>query len=166
MLKRIRAFFAGHDPHDRLAPLYAALVGAARDPAWYGERRVADTIEGRFELLTALLAMALIRLDRADLKHESVWLAELFVEDMDGQIRQIGIGDLMVGKQVGKMMSALGGRLGAYRNAIEAPGQMPEVVTRNFGEAVDADWLSGELLGFWQSLAIRDDARVLAGDLG
>ena len=37
------------------------------------------------------------------------------MHDMDGQMRQIGFGDMVVGKQVGRMMGALGGRLGAYR---------------------------------------------------
>ena len=47
-------------------------------------------------------------------------LAELFVEDMDGQLREFGVNDVVVGKRIGKLMSVLGGRLGAYRSALNA----------------------------------------------
>jgi len=52
------------------------------------------------------------------------------VNDMDGQMRQIGFGDMVVGKQVGRMMSALGGRLGAYR-AIDGSAELREALIRN-----------------------------------
>jgi len=47
-----------------------------------------------------------------------VLLTELFVDDMDGQLRQSGVGDLVVGKHIGKLVSSLGGRLGALREAL------------------------------------------------
>jgi cytochrome b pre-mRNA-processing protein 3 len=48
----------------------------------------------------------------------SVRLTELFVDDMDGQLRQSGVGDLVVGKRMGKLMSVLGGRIGALKDAL------------------------------------------------
>jgi cytochrome b pre-mRNA-processing protein 3 len=45
-------------------------------------------------------------------------LTELFVTDMDGQLRESGVGDMVVGKHIGRLMSVLGGRLGAYREAL------------------------------------------------
>jgi cytochrome b pre-mRNA-processing protein 3 len=47
-------------------------------------------------------------------------LTELFVEDMDGQLRESGVGDVVVGKHIGKLMAVLGGRLGALRAALAA----------------------------------------------
>src|SRR3546814_8889050 len=44
--------------------------------------------------------------------------SDLFVEDMEGQLREIGINDVVVGKRMGGLMSALGGRLGAIRAAL------------------------------------------------
>ncbi|WP_204310223.1 ubiquinol-cytochrome C chaperone family protein, partial [Enterobacter cloacae] len=66
----------------------------------------------------------------------STHLTEVFIDDMDGQLRQIGIGDIVVGKHVGKMMGMLGGRLGAYREALAAGG-FDEALVRNLyrGEA-------------------------------
>ena len=40
---------------------------------------------------------------------------------MDPQLREVGIGDMIVGKHIGRLVSALGGRLGAYRDALDAP---------------------------------------------
>ena len=53
---------------------------------------------------------------------ESVYLTELFVDDMDGQLREIGIGDIVVGKHIGRLMSMMGGRLGAYRDGLARGG--------------------------------------------
>src|SRR3546814_19915455 len=57
-------------------------------------------------------------------------LAERFVDDMDGQLREIGIGDIIVGKHIGRMMSMLGGRLGAYRAGL-AEGDLAPALVRN-----------------------------------
>lgn len=100
-----------------LAPLYRAVVERGRDPAWYRDFGVPDTIDGRFDMIAAILALALIRLEAEgeEGRRASVLLTEIFIDDMDATLRQIGIGDYVVGKHVGRMMSALGGRLGALR---------------------------------------------------
>src|SRR3546814_19642618 len=69
-------------------------------------------------MISLVLALVLHRIDDdPEQGLAGVQLTELFVNDMDGQMRQIGFGDMVVGKPVGRMMSALGGRLGAYRAA-------------------------------------------------
>lgn len=102
-----------------LQPLYDRIVASAREPFWYREGRVPDTIDGRFDMVSSILALVLLRLEREDAaaRRSEVLLTEVFIDDMDGTMRQLGIGDQVVGKHVGKMMSALGGRLGAYRDA-------------------------------------------------
>jgi cytochrome b pre-mRNA-processing protein 3 len=60
-----------------------------------------------------------------------VLLTELFIDDMDATLRQSGTGDLIVGKRVGKLMSTLGGRLGAYREALQGEGDLQAAVRRN-----------------------------------
>ena len=106
------------DPREARRPLWNAIVAAARAPHWYADGSVPDTLDGRFDMISLVLALVLHRIDE-DPAHglAGVQLTELFVNDMDGQMRQIGFGDMVVGKQVGRMMSALGGRLGAYRAA-------------------------------------------------
>ena len=115
--------FGKADDKAALRPLYDAIVAEARRPAWYRDGKVPDTLDGRFEMVAAVLSLLLIRLedDGEAGKAPSTRLTEIFVDDMDGQLREIGIGDIVVGKHIGRMMSALGGRLGAYRAAL-APG--------------------------------------------
>ena len=115
-----------------IAPLYAAIVARARAPHWYADGAVPDTVDGRFDMIAAILSLVLIRLEgdpagAAPAAH----LAERFVADMDGQLREIGIGDIVVGKHIGRMMGMLGGRLGAYREALAEGGDLAAAVTRN-----------------------------------
>ncbi|MDB5699359.1 MAG: ubiquinol-cytochrome chaperone [Alphaproteobacteria bacterium] len=128
-----RIFGSGAKERARFEPLYHALVAAGRDRAWYAEGAVPDTVEGRFDMIAAILAVTLIRLEAegAAARQASVLLAELFIADMEGSLRQMGTGDLMVGKHLGKMMGALGGRLGAFRAAIAAGGDLSAPVERN-----------------------------------
>lgn len=111
--------------------LYAAIVERARAPHWYVEGAVPDTVDGRFDMIAAVLAMVLLRLEDDPLgPAPSAHLAEQFVDDMDGQLRQIGIGDIVVGKHVGRMLGMLGGRLGAYRDGL-SDGNLDAAIVRN-----------------------------------
>ncbi|HKX21876.1 MAG TPA: ubiquinol-cytochrome C chaperone family protein, partial [Rhizorhapis sp.] len=95
--------FAKTDPREAMRPLYNAVVIRGREAHWYADGAVPDTLDGRFDMIAAVLSFVLLRLEQeADRKQESVWLTEIFVDDMDGQLRQIGIGDMIVGKHIGK----------------------------------------------------------------
>ena len=113
-----RLFRPAPDPRDALRPLWQAVVATAREPAWYRECGVADTVEGRFDMITLVLAVVLLRLEQAGDGAAAARLTEWFVEDMDAQLRQSGVGDVVVGKHVGKLMATLGGRIGALRAAL------------------------------------------------
>ncbi|UAK25015.1 ubiquinol-cytochrome C chaperone family protein [Sphingomonas nostoxanthinifaciens] len=123
----------GARERDALAPLYHAVVAAARRPVWYKAGGVPDTIDGRFDMVAAILALVLLRLEEeGDVgRAPAAYLAELFVDDMDGQLRERGIGDIVVGKHVGRMMGALGGRLGAFRDGFGAGGDLDTAIRRN-----------------------------------
>lgn len=111
--------------------LYAAIVDRARAPHWYVEGQVPDSVDGRFDMIAAILSLVLLRLEGEPLgKEPSTALAEVFIEDMDGQLREAGVGDVVVGKRIGKMMGMLGGRLGAYRDGLAA-GSLHEALVRN-----------------------------------
>ena len=127
-----RLFRPAPDPRDALRPLWQAVVATAREPAWYRECGVADTVEGRFDMITLVLAVVLLRLEQAGDGAAAARLTEWFVEDMDAQLRQSGVGDLVVGKHVGKLMATLGGRIGALRAALpESGAALAEVIARN-----------------------------------
>ena len=128
-----------------LLPLYNTAVAKARETHWYEQGGVPDSIDGRFEMVTAILALVQIRIEtQPDQAQNLVYLTEIFVDDMDGQLRQIGIGDMIVGKHIGKIMAALGGRIGAYRNNMGDPAGFNEALVRNLyrGEAPTAEQVS------------------------
>lgn len=126
----LKTLVRGRDRSEAL-PLYDAVVARAREPHWYVEGAVPDTLDGRFDMVMAVLAMVLLRLERdADGAASTAVLTERFVDDMDAQVRQIGFGDMVVGKHVGRMMGMLGGRLGAYRDGL-ADGTLGTALVRN-----------------------------------
>ena len=124
--------FGGTKQRAPLQPLYAAVVAKGRAPAWYRDGRVPDTLDGRFDMIAAILALVLLRLEREGeaAREQSILLTEIFIDDMDGTLRQIGIGDYVVGKHIGRMMGAVGGRLTALRAGREE-GSLAGAVTRN-----------------------------------
>jgi cytochrome b pre-mRNA-processing protein 3 len=128
-----RLFRDGTD-RARLRPLYEAIVAEARSPVWYREGGVADTVDGRFDMIAAILSLVLIRLeaDGASGRAPAALLTESFIADMDGQLRELGMGDVVVGKHMGKMVGALGGRLDAYRRTIDKQDTgLEEALVRN-----------------------------------
>ena len=154
-----------------LQPLYCAIVAKGREPAWYRDGRVPDTLDGRFDMIAAVLSLVLLRLEREGetTRDQSVLLTEIFIADMDAELRQLGVGDFVVGKHVGKMMGALGGRLTALRTA-RAEGSLDGAVARNiFHEAPPSDaavaFVAGGLERFAVALDAIPVADVLAGRL-
>lgn len=146
-----------------LDPLYRAVVAVGRDPWWYRDGAVPDTLDGRFDMVAALTALVLLRIEaEGDPGHQpALLLTEIFIDDMDGTLRQIGIGDYVVSKHVGRMMGALGGRLGAFR-AADADGENYDTAVRRniFHEAPPNDEavsLVGARLGRFAN-ALRDTA--------
>ena len=109
--------------------LYEAIVAAARQPKFYTALGVADTIEGRFDVLIlhVYLVVARLKTEAPDLCQK---LMNAFCEDMDGNLRELGVGDLGVGKRVRKMAEALTGRLYAYDNANDQ-NTLEAALTRN-----------------------------------
>ncbi len=113
------------------APLYAAIVARGREPHWYLEGDVPDTMDGRFDMIAAVLTTVLLRIEAdPDSAVTGVALTECFIEDMDAQLREQGIGDVGLGKYVGQMVSMLGGRLTAYREGL-ASGDLAPALARN-----------------------------------
>ena len=169
MLSRL---FGERKERARLDPLYRAVVAAGRDPSWYREGRVPDSVDGRFDMIASILALLLIRLEREgdSARTESVLLTESFIDDMDSSLRQIGIGDFVVGKHVGRLMGALGGRLDAFRAALAGDGDLRESVRRNvFRDSPPSpealDFVAAGLGRFHQGLESLSLEQMLGGAL-
>ena len=155
---------------DETSALYAAVVARAREPHWYVDGAVPDTIDGRFDMIAAVLAMVMLRLETDTAgAPAATHLAEAFVDDMDPQLREIGIGDLLVGRHVGRMMGMLGGRLGAYRDGIAAGDLKPALIRNLYRGKAPTDAASShvarELSAFHAGLVGVPTDRLIAGDL-
>jgi cytochrome b pre-mRNA-processing protein 3 len=165
-----RLFKSEPDPREALRPLWHRTVELSRAPELYRDDGVADTVGGRFDMIAALLALVLLRMERDRvLAGESVLLTELFVADMDAQLRETGVGDVVVGKHVGKLVSVLGGRLGAFREALKSsePEPFEAALERNTTMADErgTKGLAQRLRQFFDKLSALDSKRLLAGEI-
>lgn len=151
-------------------PLYAGVVARARQPHWYLDGQVPDTIDGRFDMIACILGLVVLRLEQEEAGAQtSTLLTERFVDDMDAQLREQGVGDVVVGKHIGKMMGMLGGRLGAYRDGL-AEGGIDAALLRNLyrGVAPAPEALAhvrDALLAFRAALAATPTSTLAAGEL-
>lgn len=168
-MKRFLArIFGGTQAESEVASLYDAVIARGRAPHWYLAGAVPDTMDGRFDMIAAILSVVLIRLE-ADpgATTASVALTERFIDDMDAQLRQSGIGDVGLGKYVGQMVSMLGGRLGAYRDALAA-GDLRPALLRNLyrGDepgAAALDHVASSLGALHAQLAEQPTPVIIAG---
>lgn len=163
----LQRLFSG-GPSGDLGDLWHRTVAIAREEHWYASRDVADSVEGRFDMVAGVTALAVLRMEAEGDVEGAARLTELFIDDMDGQLREAGVGDLMVGKSMGKLVSALGGRIGAYREALAATDDALLVdaaqrnVTRN-ADAGSAVALAHGLRALWADLGAAPYADFLKG---
>jgi cytochrome b pre-mRNA-processing protein 3 len=166
---RLSRLFRREPPPRAAATLYAAVVARGRLPHWYVEGQVPDTIDGRFDMIAAVLAMAMLRLEQEGAgAAPAASLAECFVDDMDGQLRQIGFGDMVVGKHIGRMMAMLGGRIGAYRDGL-AENTLEAALVRNLYRGTDPGaaplaHVAGELRALHAALVPLSVDALVAGE--
>jgi cytochrome b pre-mRNA-processing protein 3 len=125
----------------RAEELYAAVVAQARRPEFYARLGVPDSLDGRFELIALHLFLALRRLKAAGEGEAGQALVDRFVADMDASLREMGAGDLGVGRRVKAMAQGLYGRIAAYEDGLAQPGgRLEEALRRNlYGTAPEPD---------------------------
>src|SRR5262245_43190084 len=126
--------FRRRSRQDTISTLYGTIVAQVRLPCFYREYGVADTVNGRFDLLVLHLATVFDRLaEDAELRDTGQALFDRFCQDMDHNLREMGIGDLSVPKEMRRIGEAFYGRAQAYRSALAAQGSEPlvEALTRN-----------------------------------
>jgi cytochrome b pre-mRNA-processing protein 3 len=154
------------------APLFDALTRVAREPHWYVEGQVPDTLDGRFAVLATVTALANVRLERDGPAGDalSVALTERFIEVMESEHREFGLGDPTLGKTVRKLVGKLARRTELWRSAT-ADGQDSAEATRDslYKEAAAPDALlhSAEALKtFFAALGKSSLADLEQGKIG
>ena len=152
------------------AELFAKVVAEARRPHWYVEGEVPDTLEGRFAMLATVTALAMVRLDRGEdsALAMSVALTERFIDTIDAELREMGVGDPALGRQVRKLVRALEQRLALFRAALETGRGWREAVLRGaYRDLAPSEnalrYSEVELRRLWQALEQASDEAVIQG---
>ncbi|MEM9810744.1 MAG: ubiquinol-cytochrome C chaperone family protein [Pseudomonadota bacterium] len=133
-LKEMVAKLAGGGEERRHAhALYVAIAEAARRPEFYARWRVPDTTEGRYELLSVHMILTLRRLRAGGdaTARFSQLLFDVMFRDVDDTLREMGVGDMRVGKKVRGYAEAFLGRAGAYDLGLDREADLKEAIARN-----------------------------------
>jgi cytochrome b pre-mRNA-processing protein 3 len=150
--------------------VYTALVAQARAPVFYARHGVPDTLDGRFEMIALHAFLVLHRVKAApEGQRFGQVLYDVMFADMDRALREMGTGDLSVGKQVKRMAAGFAGRIAAYQAGIEGAGDLAEALRRNiYGTVAEpaaadlaalADYIRGQAV----ALAAQPVAQIVAG---
>ena len=139
--------------------IYGMIVTQAREPLFYRDLGVPDTVNGRFDLLVLHLWLVLRRFKLADGGTGlSQALFDRFCDDMDANLREMGVGDLTVPKRMQAFGEAFYGRVAAYDLALSAgPEPLAQALCKNI--------LNGEGIEKARRLAIYAD-KVMANLAG
>jgi len=107
-------------PHDTIGALYGAIVAQARRPAFYLDYGVPDTVNGRFDMIVLHAALLVRRLaaEPPPARKLGQELFDRFCRDMDHNLREMGVGDLAVPKEMQRIAGAFYGRAKAYEAAL------------------------------------------------
>ena len=142
----------------RGAALFDAVTAKARQPGWYIEGNVPDTVDGRFAVLSTVAALVIVRLERNESEGNptSVALTERFIEVMESEHRELGLGDPTLGRTVRKLVSLLAKRTEIWRSATAGKTGWDEAVQKSlYKDGADPDALrhsAGSLHVIWNGL--------------
>lgn len=173
MLKLISTWLGRRRQPAHTGDLYTAIVTQARKSDFYHQFGVPDTLDGRFDMvvLHAFLVMRRLARLRPDGVMMNQALFDLMFADMDNSLREIGVGDLSVGKKVKQMAQAFYGRVEAYEAGLAArePAALTEALARNLYGTMTPRPKGIEAMASYvrradAMLAIQGDAEIFAGN--
>lgn len=177
-----RFLFRRPSRQDAVEAAYRTIVAQARLPVFYAECGVPDTVDGRFELIALHAFLVLNRLKAAHdggeggvVRDFGQRLFDFMFADMDQALREMGVGDLSVGREVKRMAKAFYGRAAAYEAGLRPQagegGVLGDALRRNlFGTAmpgrVEVARVAAYMEHAAESLARTAAAAILAGRFG
>lgn len=159
-----KLFRSGFEP---ALPAYQAIVAGARQPDLYVQCNVPDNPQGRFEMVMLHAWLVIDRLAEAEPEFTQN-LFDLMFADFDLNLRELGVGDLGVGKRVKGWAAAFYGRAAAYKSALAEESLLAEALTRNLFAGEPPKNL--RLLAFYvrsaqQKLQETPQASILSGHI-
>lgn len=156
--------------------IYDQLSLAARDPSLYGVGKVADSPDGRFELLALHAAVVFTRLskrgEQSDETSQEVF--DILFSAMDHALRELGVGDIAVGKRIRKLAESFYGRLAVYHEGIAGYAESPDALVLAIATHVldepdaipfFAQKLAVRVMEWTSGLAALNDETLLTGDM-
>lgn len=160
---------------DAAHALYGAAVARARAPVFYADLGVPDNLEGRFEMISIHVFLVLHRLKQEAGAGElggplGQALFDLMFADMDRNLREMGAGDLGVGRRVKTMAAAFYGRIRAYDGGLDGgEAVLAEAISRNVfggaGTAKGAETLARDMVASAAALGALPLSAVAAGEV-
>jgi cytochrome b pre-mRNA-processing protein 3 len=154
---------------DTISMLYGTIVAQARLPCFYRDYAVADTVNGRFDLIILHLTLVLARLgEEPALRALGQELFDHFCRDMDDNLREMGVGDLSVPKEMRRIGNAFYGRSQAYRRALVSSHrqELASAVARNVYGGRPGDPAAPGRLAAYMRRTVTDLAAQDASALG
>jgi len=161
-------------PKPTIAALYGAVVAQARCPRFYQEYGVADTVLGRFDMIVLHAALLLRRVREGDSAMQGLaqGVFDAFCLDIDHNLREMGISDQGVPRQMRRVGEAFYGRVRAYEAALARPdnGLLAEALARNvYAEAIEPQVAAAHLADYVRrivdALADQDLAALAEGKI-
>lgn len=155
----ILQLFTRRRPTATIPALYGTIVAQARSPIFYTGYAVPDTVNGRFDMIVLHLGLLMDHTETQDLPVRSLGqdLFDHFCQEMDDQLREMGIGDLKVPKEMQKVAEAFYGRRAAYRAALAQPGDgaLAQALVRNVYSGAEDRHAEAERLAAYVRAALR-----------
>ena len=152
--------------------VYTAIVAQSRQPRFYADWGVPDTVTGRFDMISLHLALLFRRLraEGASARVFSQAVFDLFFKDMDRSLREMGAGDLAVPKKIKKMGNLFFGLLASLDDALASsdPAAVEVVLVRNiYGENANpfAHQLAEYLIAESAALAAQPADAIVTGQI-
>lgn len=151
--------------------LYTATIIAGRQPHFYLELEVPDTAEGRFEMLAICAFLVLHRLKNIEgAKDLSQAYFDVMFDDVDANLRELGVGDLSVGKKIKKLAQSFYGRIRAFETGLGNADdtELCETLARTLYRDMEPSRQSLKRIAAYmrdevENLEQQDDEAMLAG---
>ncbi len=151
--------------------LYGTIVAQARQPVLYADFNVPDTLDGRFDMIVLHASLLFHRLKSETAEHRRLGqdVFNLFLKDMDRNLREMGVSDIGVPKKLKKMAEAFYGRLAAYDSALSAGdgAALADALSRNVFPDGGGDLTVPPLVAYVEAaaraVALQPVEAILAG---
>ncbi|MBU1304901.1 MAG: ubiquinol-cytochrome C chaperone [Alphaproteobacteria bacterium] len=161
--------FRKNTASDAVYAVYAAIVAQSRQPVFYTDWGIPDTVTGRFDMISLHLALLFRRLhdEGKQVSDFSQAVFDLFFKDMDRSLREMGVGDLAVPKRIKKMANAFYGLMTSLTEAMDRDdrAEVEAVIRRNLFED-GSDAATQNLTAYLFEGAARLDRQPTASIVG